>query len=60
MPILFPLISITGYIIKNNLLEENELLYGTGIFTFLYIAVMVGAIEFFMGAYCVIRFPCLE
>ncbi|MEI3614591.1 hypothetical protein [Pseudogracilibacillus sp. SO30301A] len=57
IPILFLLVSITGYIIKNELLGENEILFGTGIFTFLYIAVMIGAVEFVMGAYCVIRFP---
>ncbi len=57
IPILFLLVSITGYIIKNELLGENEILFGTGALTFLYIAVMVGAVEFVMGAYCVIRFP---
>ncbi len=57
IPILFLLVSITGYIIKNELLGENDILFGTGIFTFLYIAVMIGAVEFVMGAYCVIRFP---
>ncbi len=57
IPILFLLVSITGYIIKNELLGENEILFGTGVFTFLYIAVMVGAVEFVMGAYCIIRFP---
>ena len=57
IPILFLLVSITGYIIKNELLGENEVLFGTGVFTFLYIAVMIGAVEFVIGAYCVIRFP---
>ena len=57
LPILFLLVSITGYIIKNELLGENEILFGTGALTFLYIAVMIGAVEFVMGAYCIIRFP---
>lgn len=57
LPVLFFLVSITGYIVKNELLGENEILFGLGICTFLFVAVLIGAVEFVMGAYCVIRFP---
>lgn len=57
IPVLFFLVSVTGYIIKNDLLGENDVLVGMGIFTFLFIALLIGAIEFVIGAYCVIRFP---
>ena len=57
IPILIMLVAITGYIVKNELLGDNGLLFGMGIFTFLYIAVMIGAVEFVMAAYCVVRFP---
>ena len=56
-PILLMFVAITGYIVKNELLGDNGILFGVGIFTFLYIAVMIGAVEFVMAAYCVVRFP---
>ena len=56
-PFFFLLVAITGYIVKNDLLGDNEILFGIGISTFLYIAVMIGAVEFVLGAYCVVRFP---
>ena len=56
-PMLFVLTSITGYIVKNELLGEYEMLFGLGICTFLFIAVLIGAVEFVKAAYCVIRFP---
>ncbi len=57
IPVLFLLVSVTGYIIKNDLLGENDVLAGMGIFTFLFIALLIGAVEFVKAAYCVIRFP---
>lgn len=57
IPILFLLVSITGYVIKNDLLGEYDILFGMGIFTILYIAVMIGAVEFVLAVYCVVRFP---
>ncbi|MEI3604946.1 hypothetical protein SPD48_04520 [Pseudogracilibacillus sp. SE30717A] len=38
IPVLFLLVSVTGYIIKNDLLGENDVLAGMGIFTFFYLS----------------------
>ncbi|MEI3614598.1 hypothetical protein [Pseudogracilibacillus sp. SO30301A] len=57
LPIIFFLVSITGYIFKNEILGEYEILFGLGICTFLFVAVLIGAVEFVKAAYCVIRFP---
>ena len=57
IPFVFLVASITGYIVKNDLLGENEILFGVGISTLVFIAILIGAIEFVKGAYCVIRFP---
>lgn len=57
LSIIFFLVSITGYIFKNEILGEYEILFGLGICTFLFVAVLIGAVEFVKAAYCVIRFP---
>lgn len=56
-PIFFLLTSITGYIIRNQLLGDMENLFLLVICTFVYIGMLIGTIEFVIGAYCVIRFP---
>ena len=56
-PILLFLVSVTGYIIKNDLLGDYDILFLLGVGFFLLVAVMIGAVEFVLGAYCVVRFP---
>ena len=56
-PFLFLLVGITGYIIRNDLLGDTDILFFLAIDVFLLVAIMIGAVEFVMGAYCVIRFP---
>ena len=57
LPILFLLVSVTGYIIKNDLLGDYDILFLLGVGFILLVAVMIGAVEFVLGAYCVVRFP---
>ncbi len=45
IPIFFLLSSMTGYIIRNDLLLDGDLIF------------IIGIVEFVIGAYCVIRFP---
>lgn len=56
-PFLFLLVGITGYIIRHDLLGDTDILFVLGIGVFLLVPIMIGAVEFVMGAYCVIRFP---
>ena len=57
LPIFFLLASITGFIIRNQLLGDMENLFILGACTVVFIGMMIGTIEFVIGAYCVIRFP---
>src|SRR5690625_1615449 len=57
MPIIFLLASVTGFIIRNQLLGDMENLFILGACTVVFIGLMIGTIEFVIGAYCVIRFP---
>lgn len=54
---LFFIVSITGYVIKNNLLGSFEALFMFLVFTILYFVVLIGAVDYVLGAYCLIRFP---
>src|SRR5690625_1112143 len=56
-PFIFILTSITGYIISNELLGDMDLLLILGVVMLVFIGVLIGTIEFVIGAYCVIRFP---
>jgi len=56
-PFFFILASITGYIISNELLGDMDLLLILGVVMLVFIGVLIGTIEFVIGAYCVIRFP---
>ena len=57
VPIIFLLVSATGYIIKNDILGSNDNLFFLIVAFILLVALLIGAIEFVKGAYCVIRFP---
>ena len=57
IPIIFLLVSAGGYIIKNDLLGSNDNLFFLIVAFILLVALLIGAIEFVKGAYCVIRFP---
>ncbi|MEI3604947.1 hypothetical protein SPD48_04525 [Pseudogracilibacillus sp. SE30717A] len=57
IPIIFLLVSVTGYIIKNDLLGSNDNLFFLIVAFILLVALLLGAIDFVKGAYCVIRFP---
>ena len=57
IPMFFLLTSITGYVISHGLLGEMDILAMIGICTLLLILILIGTIEFVIGAYCVIRFP---
>ncbi len=57
IPIIFLLVSATGYIIKNDVLGSNDNLFFLIVAFILLVALLIGVIEFVKGAYCVIRFP---
>ena len=54
---LFFLVSITGYAIRNNLFGDFETLFFLAVATVVYFAVLIGAVEFVIGVYCLVRFP---
>ena len=56
IPIIFLLVSATGYIIKNDVLGSNDNLFFLIVAFILLVALLIGVIEFVKGAYCVIRF----
>lgn len=57
IPPFFLLAILIGYLMKNDLFYESELLFLLGIITLVFFLLMVGTIEFVIGAYCLIRFP---
>jgi len=57
IPILILLAAATSYIMRNDLLGDGENLFIMGVSSILFIAILIGAVEFVLGAYCVIRFP---
>lgn len=54
---LFFLVSVTGYAVSNNLFGDFESLFFLTVVSVVYFAVLIGAVEFVMGLYCLIRFP---
>lgn len=56
-PVFFLFASLTGYIIKKNMLGEYELFFVIGVATFVFILIMIASVEFVIAAYCVIRYP---
>ncbi len=57
IPALFVLVTLTTVIVRNGLLGNLELISGLFIFTFIYIALLIGVCEFIIAAYCIFRFP---
>ena len=56
-PLFFLLASITGFIISNDLLGDMDFIFIIGIAAVVMIGILIGMIEYLIGAYCVIRFP---
>ncbi len=57
IPVLFLLVSVTGYIFKHDLLGDDDILFLLGVDLVILTAILIGAVEFVLGAYCLIRFP---
>ena len=57
VPVLFLLVSATGYIFKHDLLGDGDILFILGVDLVILTAILIGAVEFVLGAYCLIRFP---
>ena len=57
IPPFFLLAILVGYLMKNDMFYEGELLFLLGVSTLLFFLLMIGTIEFVIGAYCLIRFP---
>ena len=56
-PVLFLLVSVTGYIFKHDLLGDGDTLFLLGVGLVLLSAILIGAVEFVIGVYCLFRFP---
>lgn len=54
---IFFIVSITGYAVRNNLFGDFETLFFLVIVFIIYFAVLYGAVDFIIAAYCLVRFP---
>ena len=57
IPIIFLLVVLTGIIIDSGVLGDNDLSFLLILSTALLLTILIGAVEFVLAAYCVIRFP---
>ena len=55
--IIFFFVVLTGLLLNSGILGANDMTFGLLLFTALLIVMLIGAVEFVLAAYCVIRFP---
>ena len=55
--IIFFFVVLTGLLLNSGVLGANDMTFGLVLFTALLIVMLIGAVEFVVAAYCVIRFP---